>query len=121
MQNKNNRWLDVQIVIVSLSLTFSLALWNQFAGDSQPLNSQGVSNPTDPALLVPASQPAPIIYLGGPAPKPTSSLPEPTQSLSPGASGSDSSPSNASLSASSPSSAPAPAPAPVTSTGSSKP
>jgi hypothetical protein len=111
MQNKTNRWLDVQIVIFSLALTFSLSLWNRFAGNNQP-----VSNPKEAALPTPAASPsqpaaAAIIYLGGPAPQPLSFLPEPTQSLSSGNLVFDSSPSNS----------PAPAPAPVTSTGSSRP
>jgi len=89
MQNKSaNRWLDVQIVIATLTLTFSLALWNLFAGGSRPVStganltsqSQSVASPP------PASAPLPQvrIYLGGAAPQSPSilSAPEPVTNTS---------------------------------------
>jgi len=33
-QRKTNRWLDVQIVITTLAMTFTLYLWNLFAGQA---------------------------------------------------------------------------------------
>jgi len=134
MQNKKNRWLDVQIVIASLTLTFSLALWNLFAGNSHPAKSgemanptQVISNPKRAAAPTPSSQPATIIYLGGPAPRSISYLPPASQAQSSSAPDSESSPSSAPVSVSSSSSAPesilppSSAPEPVTSTSSSRP
>ena len=74
MQNKTNRWLDVQIVIVTLALTFSLALWNLFAGGSRSVNSGTASNVQGAAsqgttLSSAAPRPQGRIYLGGAAPQ----------------------------------------------------
>lgn len=71
-----NRWLDVQIVIASLGMAFSLFLWNIFAGGSQSTTqpvSTGSTNlaPTTQVDLVP-TQAAPhssgTVLLGGSAP-----------------------------------------------------
>ena len=69
MQNKTNRWLDVQIVIVTLALTFSLALWNLFAGGSRSGNSGIATSSQGATLSSVASQPQGRIYLGGAAPQ----------------------------------------------------
>lgn len=43
MPNKSkNRWLDVQIILASLAVTSTVALWNVFAKGSSP-----VASPTD--------------------------------------------------------------------------
>jgi hypothetical protein len=79
MQNKTNRWLDVQIVIASLALTFSLALWNLFAGGSRPVSTVTASSQRgkaayapSAATAAPALQASSPIYLGGAAPQPPS-------------------------------------------------
>ena len=78
MQNKTNRWLDVQIVIVALALTFSLGLWNLFAGNDRSVNSGTTSNPQGIAVSASAPQPSSRIFLGGPAPQsPSFSAPAP--------------------------------------------
>jgi len=71
MQNKPaNRWLDVQIVILTLTMTLSLFLWNLFAGGNRPSNSgttvnaQGVNT-----VAFAPSQPRVRILLGGAAPQ----------------------------------------------------
>jgi hypothetical protein len=69
MKNKTNRWLDVQIVIATLALTFSLALWNLFAGGSRSTNSGTASNPQGVVFSSSAPQPQSRIYLGGTAPQ----------------------------------------------------
>jgi hypothetical protein len=69
MQNKTNRWLDIQIVIVTLALTFSLALWNLFAGGSRSVNSGLASNVNGATVSSSASQPQPRVFLGGSAPQ----------------------------------------------------
>ena len=97
MQNKTNRWLDVQIVIVALALTFSLGLWNLFAGNNHSVNSGTTSNPKVITVGASAPQPSSRIFLGGPAPQ------------------------SPSFSGSAPQSSSFSAPAPVTTTGSSRP
>jgi hypothetical protein len=101
MQNKSaNRWLDVQIVIATLTLTFSLALWNLFAGGSRPVStganltsqSQSVASPPPASAPLPVASPPPAsaplpqvrIYLGGAAPQSPSipSAPEPVTNTS---------------------------------------
>jgi hypothetical protein len=64
----------VQVVIVTLALTFSLTLWNLFAGGSRSVNTvttssqQGKSSPSYvPSASAPQSSPR--IYLGGAAPQ----------------------------------------------------
>jgi hypothetical protein len=69
MQNKTNRWLDVQIVIATLALTFSLALWNLFAGESRSGNSAMASNSQGTTQSSAASVPQGRILLGGSAPQ----------------------------------------------------
>ena len=70
MQNKNNRWLDIQIFIVTLALTASVTLWNKFAADDRSSTSElaATARPEAAVSLVP-SQPPTRIYLGGPAPQ----------------------------------------------------
>jgi hypothetical protein len=69
-----NRWLDVQIVIGSLGMAFSLFLWNIFASGSNNTVIQPVTNVQDSintnvqAIQVPtqaASQSLGTILLGG--------------------------------------------------------
>lgn len=93
-----NRWLDVQIVIATMAMTFSLFLWNTFAsGQSSFVTVPGpeplVSLPPDPGgrqdsgssaklNVVPAATPANVnpaqpqsfgtIFLGGSAPQTSS-------------------------------------------------
>jgi cytoskeletal protein RodZ len=63
MQNKNShRWLDVQIVIMTLAMTVSLALWNLFASKNQTVTQ---TQATTPSL----SSPQVTIYFGNPAPQ----------------------------------------------------
>jgi hypothetical protein len=68
MQNKTNRWLEVQIVITTLALTYGLVLWNFFAGGSRALNT-GVA-PSAQSPIIPASAPqfTGRIFFGGMAP-----------------------------------------------------
>jgi len=40
-----NRWLDVQIVIATMAMTFSLFLWNTFAGAQSSLATLSVPEP----------------------------------------------------------------------------
>jgi hypothetical protein len=71
MQNKSaNRWLDVQIVILTLSMALSLFLWNLFAGNSRTSTS-GVTANLQPAqaAFLPQPQPRVRILLGGAAPQ----------------------------------------------------
>jgi hypothetical protein len=51
MQNRSKkRWLDIQIILASLAVTFTLGLWNVFARGSRPVASP-VSPPTpDPTF-----------------------------------------------------------------------
>jgi len=77
MKYKTNRWLDVQVVIVTLALTFSLTLWNLFAGGSRSVNTVAASSQrgkSSPSYVPSASAPqaSPRIYLGGAAPQPQS-------------------------------------------------
>ncbi len=77
MQNKTNRWLDVQIVILALAMTFSLSLWNLFAGGSRSGNPVTASNPQGGTQSYSPAQPAERIYLGGAAPSTFSNAPAP--------------------------------------------
>jgi len=72
MQNKTNKWLDVQIVIITLFMTISLFLWNLFAGGSRSTST--VITTSAPVNPLPASsaqaQPSRVrILLGGAAPQ----------------------------------------------------
>jgi hypothetical protein len=65
-----NRWLDVQIVILTLTMTLSLFLWNLFAGGNRPSNSAAAANLQGlNAVAVAPSQPRVRILLGGAAPQ----------------------------------------------------
>ena len=79
MQSKPaNRWLDIQIVIVTLVMTITLALWNLFARGSQVDTSVRTAQESVPPS-VSSSQPFTRILLGGSAPQvrqaPSSSSP----------------------------------------------
>ena len=108
MQNKNtNRWLDVQIVIITLVMTISLFLWNFFAGGDRSTTTTAASSaPVDPPQVssIPTPQVNVRILLGGAAPQQSSVTNNQTQVQSRPAV-----------------KAPAKAPAPVTVTGSSRP
>jgi hypothetical protein len=72
MQNRSTKkWLDIQIVIATLAMTFVLALWNLFARESRSVASVVVVEPlVQPASAVNSSaQPQTRILLGGPAPQ----------------------------------------------------
>jgi hypothetical protein len=50
MQNRSrHRWLDIQILLASLAVTFTLGLWNMFARGSRPLASAATPPTPDPA------------------------------------------------------------------------
>jgi hypothetical protein len=72
MQNKSNKWLDVQIVLITLFMTISLFLWNLFAGGSRTTSTANTTSaPVNP---LPASSiqtlPSGVrILLGGAAPQ----------------------------------------------------
>lgn len=72
MNNKTNRWLDVQVVIVALALTFTLALWNIFSKTSQFLGTSSASQPRGQNSTSAANQGTSRIFLGGAAPQPRS-------------------------------------------------
>jgi hypothetical protein len=68
--NPANRWLDVQIVLLTLTMTLSLFLWNLFAGGNRPANSGAAANAQDVNTVAFApSQPRVRILLGGAAPQ----------------------------------------------------
>jgi hypothetical protein len=73
MQNKPaNRWLDVQVVIITLVMTLSLSLWTLFAGGSKPTgNTNTAITPANPlpASSVPTPPSQVRILLGGAAPQ----------------------------------------------------
>jgi hypothetical protein len=73
MQNKStHRWLDVQIVLITLFMTISLFLWNLFAGGSRPSSTAAASNTQAsplPASSVQAQPGSVRILLGGAAPQ----------------------------------------------------
>jgi hypothetical protein len=71
MQNKTtNRWLDVQIVILTITMTLSLFLWNLFAsGNRQTVSGTVVDTLGISVAGINASQPKVRILLGGAAPK----------------------------------------------------
>jgi hypothetical protein len=51
MQNKSKRrWLDIQIILASLAVTFTVGLWNVFAKGNKPVSSPGSTQPPDPAF-----------------------------------------------------------------------
>jgi hypothetical protein len=112
MQNKTNRWLDVQIVIASLAMTFSLALWNLFSG-----GNQGVSSTSSFSGSKTSTSPSASSYPSSTAAQPVTSAPQASVpqgriylgGTAPGSSLSGTSSGNANV------------PAPVTSTGSSRP
>lgn len=73
VQNKSaNRWLDVQVVIATLAMTFVLALWNMFAGsDRISNNNANLRSQTTTASSSVSSSPSASgtrILLGGSAP-----------------------------------------------------
>jgi hypothetical protein len=85
MQNKTgNKWLDVQIVILTMVLAISLFLWNLFAkvGSLITTGSTSQSQPVTTFSSGAGSQSSPgTILLGGNAPQdqsnPSSSVPAP--------------------------------------------
>lgn len=86
MQNKSNRWLDVQVVIFTLALTFSLYLWNLFAGGNRSVNSATVTGSQTAGQSSILSQPQGRIYLGGSAPQSPSTYNAPAPVTSTGSS-----------------------------------
>ena len=66
---KTNRWLDVQVVIATIAMTFVLALWNMFAGNNQVSvnNRNPLTTSSSPAISSAPSSPGTIL-LGGAAP-----------------------------------------------------
>lgn len=98
MTNKSkNRWLDVQIILASLAVTSTVALWNVFARGSSPVASPtdaptpdptatmtATPYPTATAMATPTADPNAIIQLpkvhillGGnlPVPQPVAAQP----------------------------------------------
>ena len=68
MHNKpTNRWLDVQITIVTLVMTLSLGLWNLFASKSQP-SPEKVDTQT-PVTANPSQVQQATIYFSNNAPR----------------------------------------------------
>jgi hypothetical protein len=59
-----NRWLDVQIVIGTLGMTFSLFLWNIFAGANRGSITQPEANPQVSVLPVTEVNPLPTPTYG---------------------------------------------------------
>jgi hypothetical protein len=134
MQNKTKkRWLDVQIILASLAVTGTLALWNVFAKASRPVTPPTGTPSPDPSatftvtpttaasatatagLAGPIRLPTVHMLLGGKAP-----VVQPVVVVnSPASGGSGSSSSGSGTSASSGTTNPAPPP--VTNTTSSKP
>lgn len=87
-KKRKNRWLDVEIVIGSLGMVFTLGLWNVFASGatnstSQPLTgSQDTINTNVQAIQVPTQAPTQApqslgSILFGSAPSQSSSQPVP--------------------------------------------
>jgi hypothetical protein len=53
MQNKSKkRWLDVQVILASLAVTFTVGLWNLFARANRPVANPVVPPPPDPAFTI---------------------------------------------------------------------
>ena len=53
MPNKSkNRWLDVQIILASLAVTSTVALWNIFARGTRPVASQTGAPNLDPTATL---------------------------------------------------------------------
>ena len=51
MQNKSKkRWLDVQIILASLAVTFTVGLWNVFARDNRLVVNPAGTQPADPTF-----------------------------------------------------------------------
>jgi hypothetical protein len=51
MQNRSkNRWLDIQVILASLAVTFTMGLWNMFARGSRPVASTAIPPTPDPAF-----------------------------------------------------------------------
>jgi hypothetical protein len=51
MQNRSKkRWLDIQIILASLAVTFTLGLWNVFARGSRPIASPVSPPAPDPTF-----------------------------------------------------------------------
>jgi hypothetical protein len=73
-----NRWLDIQIVIATLAMTFTLALWNIFAGasraDAVQTVTQTETKPTTNTAVQQSALPATRLYLGGSAPQAAPSI-----------------------------------------------
>lgn len=56
MANKSkNRWLDVQIILASLAVTSTVALWNVFARGSSPVASPTDAPTPDPTATMTAT------------------------------------------------------------------
>jgi hypothetical protein len=125
MQKKSKkRWLDIQIILASLAVTFTVGLWNLFARPNRPVASPS-GNPTpdptftltytpDPTATSTLDPSAPVhlpkvhLLLGGNLPVPkvvVAALPSGGQDAGPNNGGGDTNP----------------PPAPATSTSSSKP
>jgi hypothetical protein len=52
MKNRSkNRWLDIQILLASLAMTFTLGLWNMFARGSRLVASTVIPPTPDPASI----------------------------------------------------------------------
>ena len=70
MQNKTaNRWLDVQIVILTIAMTASLFLWNLFAGGNNSTSSGNQASAQEVPATIAQVQPRVHILLGGSAPQ----------------------------------------------------
>jgi hypothetical protein len=109
MQNKSNKWLDVQIVLITLFMTISLFLWNLFAGGSRTTSTATTTSASANPLPDSSVQTLPSgvrILLGGPAPQQLSTTRIQTQ---------------VQAQSKAPAKAPSKVPAPVTVTRSSRP
>lgn len=71
-----HRWLDVQVVIATLAMTFTLFIWNLLAGADQSLRQVATVNTTAPnndaqknssVASAPASAPVPFFSAPGPS------------------------------------------------------
>jgi len=53
MQNRSKkRWLDVQIILASIAVTFTVGLWNVFAKGNRPFVSPTTPSIPDPAFTL---------------------------------------------------------------------
>ncbi len=51
MQNRSKkRWLNLQIILASIAVTFTVGLWNVFARGSAPVVSPSGAQPPDPTF-----------------------------------------------------------------------